>query len=133
MPHNSFKPKTPTIDQLRSSLITEINNASIVINTDDPLPIISKKALASVQYWKGIQQPVSLNKNTDYIHRITVNFLRHHHSPYNRLIMSIQNKVGFYDAKAVLRERVYNEIAYKYPALSKECYSQYTQRSYVVG
>ena len=72
--------------------------------------------------------PASINSDRSFLHRITVNFLRHRCSPYETILDRISGKVGKQEAYALLNERIFKQIAGMYPELEEECDRQLAEK-----
>jgi hypothetical protein len=64
------------------------------------------------------------------VERLAVNFLRHECTHYERWLDEFSGQVGAEDARWVIREAVYAEIARVYPYLADECRRQIERRKY---
>lgn len=64
----------------------------------------------------------------EFLARITVNYLRHALTNYERELARLYGRVGIEEAKDRLRERIYDEIARVYPQLEVECNHQLVTR-----
>jgi len=64
-----------------------------------------------------------------FLRRITVNYLRHNVSDYEAMLKSLHGKVGINDAVDLVRERVYDAIADRFPDLAGECQVQMHDRA----
>jgi hypothetical protein len=64
----------------------------------------------------------------DFLKRITVNYLRHMLTSYERELRRLHGRVGVDDAIELLREQIYDEISITYPWLSDECSAQQARR-----
>lgn len=62
--------------------------------------------------------------DTDFLNRISVNYLRHELSSYDLLLMKLFGDVGKEEAYDILNQKIYDKIAECYPALEKECQKQ---------
>lgn len=61
----------------------------------------------------------------EFLDRITVNFLRHECSEYERLLVRLFGSAGASEARSRLKSRILNEIAEVYPWLSGEADRQW--------
>jgi hypothetical protein len=61
--------------------------------------------------------------------RITVNYLRHTLTNYERQLASVYGRTGAVDARSVIRRRILDAIARAYPALKAECERQLENRA----
>lgn len=69
--------------------------------------------------------PVSrAEASQDFLHRLAVNFLRHHGTTYDGELAEYFNNVGKQDAIDAVRKHVYLQISEKYPYLRQECIQQ---------
>lgn len=73
-------------------------------------------------------QPASTNSDKEFLTRITVNFLRHRCSQYEKILDRIAGKVGKNEAYALLNERIFKQIAQMYPELTEECDRQLSEK-----
>ena len=62
--------------------------------------------------------------NSDFWDRITINWLRHQSTNYERALAELAGKPGMDDAYSVIRQRVLDLIADRYPSLADECCRQ---------
>lgn len=94
--------------QLRDKAIQNYNNWQ------------SEKALNS---WRDYDSAEPARKNSDpaFLQRISVNYLRHQGTRYDRAIEAMIGKVGNQEALSALRVRIYEAIATAYPGLTAEC------------
>jgi len=63
----------------------------------------------------------TINSGKGFLYRITVNFLRHRCSPYERRLTEIAGKVGTKEAYILLNQNIFKKIAELYPELNGEC------------
>jgi hypothetical protein len=63
--------------------------------------------------------PATIDSDPDFLHRITVNYIRHDLTDYDSLLANLYGTVGVDEAYEILRERVDDEIRYQYPYLAK--------------
>ena len=72
--------------------------------------------------------PASINSDKEFLHRITVNFLRHRCSPYETILDRISGKVGKQEAYALLNQKIFQKIAEIFPELQDECDRQLSEK-----
>lgn len=65
----------------------------------------------------------------EFLERISVNYLRHECTDYDRLLTERFGVTGVAEAQTILRQRVYTAIASAYPHLAAECARQLEERS----
>lgn len=73
-------------------------------------------------------EPATINSRLSFLRRITVNYLRHCGTDYERLLTERFGKTGVNEAIRVIRRRVYEKIAETYPDLAYECQRQWEDR-----
>ena len=76
---------------------------------------------ASRGRWEKHANP---NDDTTFLNRIIVNFLRHELSPYEEKLFEAKGRTGAPEARAIIRQKVLEAIAKKYPWLEPECKNQ---------
>lgn len=77
----------------------------------------------------GRWTPASAASDAGFLARITVNYLRHQRTTYDRDLDSFVAKQGVREASQALRRRVYQHIAAAWPALADECARQWAARA----
>lgn len=77
----------------------------------------------------GTREPASTACEVAFLHRISVNYLRHRASRYDRMLNEIAGLPGVRDAYLVLFERMMLAIAGRYPELAGECQRQLERRT----
>lgn len=73
-------------------------------------------------------QPATINSGKEFLNRITVNFLRHRCSSYERILDNIEGKVGKKEAYALLNQKIFQRITEIYPELKEECEKQLAEK-----
>ncbi len=66
----------------------------------------------------------TMDSPQSFLERITVNYIRHNLTTYDRLLNSHKGKVGKHEAIRILQGRIYDEIAKNYPNFAEECQRQ---------
>ena len=77
----------------------------------------------------GTREPASTACEVAFLHRISVNYLRHRASRYDRMLNEIAGLPGVRDAYLVLFERMMLAIAGRYPEPAGECQRQFERRT----
>jgi hypothetical protein len=94
----------------------------------DPIKNVTAKAIQSYNdLWASrekFEKRAMVNSPPDFIARISVNYLRHHCSPYEKHLLDIYGKVGAAEAYENLKDRILLKIAKAYPTLKDECFRQ---------
>lgn len=67
------------------------------------------------------------DSNKKFLHRITVNMLRHEFTNYENELCDIFGKIGVAEGYLMLKTKVLNKIAEVYPFLKNECERQKTE------
>ncbi|MDD5453930.1 MAG: hypothetical protein PHW62_00320 [Candidatus Ratteibacteria bacterium] len=75
-----------------------------------------------------IYEPASLNSDKEFLYRITVNFLRHRCSPYERKLTETAGKVGTKEAYILLNQNIFKRISHIFPELQAECDRQLEEK-----
>jgi hypothetical protein len=70
--------------------------------------------------------PSSIENET--LERWKINYLRHALTDYEHKLATVAGKVGVDDAKSMIRQKVYDVIAERYPDLAAECDRQCDER-----
>ena len=64
----------------------------------------------------------------EFLERITVNFIRHNLTAYDRALEEVAGRVGIASAVQAIRARIYSAIGESCPALADECSRQLMRR-----
>ena len=78
--------------------------------------------------WGLDSRDATPDSDPSFLARITVNYLRHKLTPYDRTLDRLAGRVGVGDACDVIRARVYEAIRVAYPWLAAECDRQEAAR-----
>ena len=74
--------------------------------------------------WSGRKKRASLSDSSEFLARISVNYLLHQLTEYDEHLDKIAGKTGAHDARTDLRSCIYSAIAGAYPHLADECLKQ---------
>lgn len=85
---------------------------------------VRKAAIDSYNSWHEGARFASHRDDPAFLDRITVNFIRHELTKYDKVLYDIMGKTGVAKAKLEIRELIFAAIEKAYPALSKECRRQ---------
>lgn len=109
-----------------SNIIDYVNNLEISIPYIIP-DLLTKKACRHYEeLWAERGESRSaVGGDIVFINRITVNYLRHECSNYEYELAAIYKKTGKGKAYDLLKSRILDAIAEKYPELKAECINQY--------
>ena len=86
----------------------------------------------SLQTYRKEPRSLPSNPSKGFLDRITVNFLRHQMTVYTPLLDATSGRYGKFEAKQLIRRRVFEEIARIYPYLAQECKKQLAQKGDVM-
>lgn len=87
-----------------------------------------KMMIAERRDWNYEYTPATPDSSPEFLERITVNYLRHNLTHYERELARVHGKVGVREAKTAIRRRVYAAISTAYPELQAECEQQMRDR-----
>jgi hypothetical protein len=74
-------------------------------------------------------EPVaSVDSDSGFLERITVNYIRHNLTSYDRLLREQAGKIGVRETGPVIKRTIFNRIAEAYPHLREECERQLAAR-----
>jgi hypothetical protein len=109
----------------RATLMRQIAEMTVSVEAL-PLPVVRRHAL-SVFNNRTEQDPASETSGV-FLERVTVNYIRHRLTTYDRHLEAEAGRVSIREAGYAIRKRVYVEIAAVYPALAAECQRQLRAR-----
>lgn len=73
--------------------------------------------------------PATPDSDLAFLERITVNYLRHQLTSYEKNLSDTFGEKGRYNAVMKIRKKVYKAIATTYPQLAKECQQQLKRKA----
>lgn len=77
--------------------------------------------------------PATPESDESFLHRITVNYLRHHFTSYERKLAGQYGKVGVRESYILISRKIFAAISDVYPGLADECQRQLRAREYNEG
>lgn len=105
--------------------------AKTLPNPDIPVYSRGKLYMLACQHYSdlwlsrgSIDKWADTRQSTDFLNRISVNYLRHVQSPYEGRLIATRGMVGASEARQIIRDRILSIIATKYPWLADECNRQ---------
>jgi hypothetical protein len=115
----------------KQKLLAELESWDIIVESK-PLGEVRRYAIDAYndhQEWlRGHREweirTASVNSDTEFLDRITVNYLRHQLSNYEDRLDLLFGKVGKEVAYQILRRKIMRAIADRYPQLEEECRRQ---------
>ena len=72
--------------------------------------------------------PADKDSDQGFLDRISVNYLRHQMSAYERQLMAVYGRVGVDEGVRIIRRKVYAAITEAYPSFGEECRRQKEKR-----
>jgi hypothetical protein len=78
--------------------------------------------------WEDWEEPATPDSSPMFLDRITVNYLRHVLTTYERELEQVWGKVGVREAYHQINAKVYAAIAHAYPCLAEECQRQLARK-----
>ena len=95
----------------------------------DPEHCVRRAAIEAYNEWHGNGDGAAKDAPAEFLERITVNFIRHNLTAYDRALEEVAGRVGIASAvqsKDLLSHR--RAIGESYPALADECSRQLMRR-----
>jgi hypothetical protein len=97
-----------------------------------PLDQLQKRAIASYNafheelLWERGQnyEKAGAQSEPAFLSRITVNYIRHSLTAYDKHLQEVAGRIGVSQAEALIRRRIYAAISATYPEYLKECQRQ---------
>lgn len=115
------------MDGRRASLLESIEALNITVPIL-PLAQVQAQAIHSYNRHHGENESASPESSPAFLQRITVNFLRHHLTPYEEQLEALYGQPGRAEAYLPLSRKIFQAIQEAYPALAGECQAQYARR-----
>jgi hypothetical protein len=115
------------IETKRDKLMSYVESINVDIPEKD-INVVRKNAIDSYNDWQFSRMDSSFfaseSSDPDFLDRITVNYLRHEMTQYERQLYMIKGKTGKVKAYSKLKRKILDAIAQVYPDLALECISQ---------
>ena len=110
----------------RQNLMELVSKASVSVEVMD-FAAAQAEAVSAYNVLHGCKEnfrPATPQSDPLFLQRITVNYLRHKHTKYDKTLKLIAGQHGKAQAYALLKNKTLQEIAVRYPQLAKECTNQ---------
>lgn len=120
------------VETKRDALIRQVRQMTVTVERI-PAAEIRRRAIESYESWNDHRDPVAPDADEGFIHRISVNFIRHELTEYDEALEEVAGRVGIGEAVSLIREMVYGAIAEAYPYLKAECIRQMERRNGSAG
>jgi hypothetical protein len=79
------------------------------------------------RHWDG--DGAAEDAPAEFLERITVNFIRHNLTAYDRALEEVAGRVGISSAVQAIRAKIYSAIGESCPVLADECSRQLMRRA----
>src|ERR1700730_8861484 len=89
---------------------------------------VSGATIDAYNEWRGEGDGAAEDAPAEFLERITVNFIRHNLTAYDRALEEVAGRVGIASAVQAIRARIYSAIGESCPALADECSRQLMRR-----
>src|ERR1700726_2684919 len=86
------------------------------------------RRLQRITKWHWDGDGTAEDAPAEFLERITVNFIRHNLTAYDRALEEVAGRVGIASAVQAIRARIYSAIGESCPALADECSRQLMRR-----
>lgn len=112
------------VETKREALLRQVGEMAVTVEMISTTEA-RRNAIALYNEWNadGVI-PATLNSSRQFLDRITVNYLRHHLTVYDKALEEVVGRVGVVDAIRLIRQKVYGAIAETYPCYAAECKRQ---------
>lgn len=105
--------------------LSEYDNIDIFVKKEDN---IVSKAIGSYNSF-NFENPIAfIDSDDDFLNRITVNYIRHNLTKYDKTVNSLFSKVGKSEVYKRFNIKIYNEISKVYPEYKNECKKQLNKK-----
>jgi len=111
-------------ERRREALLAQIEEISVEVTI---VPNVLQRAIEHYNAWNAWnphKERASVDSEPEFLERITVNFIRHELTLYDRELEAVAGKVGVRDAVDLIRCKVFDAIAEAYPEYAAECLKQ---------
>lgn len=116
------------VEKKTAALLADVDRMSVRV-TRIPLEDVRRRAIKAYndRHW-GSDMPAGMHSDSEFLDRITVNYIRHKLTRYDQALGKTAGKVGVHQAVDAIREKVYAAIAEAYPDLAEESRRQLARR-----
>jgi len=115
------------VETKRTNLLAAVESFPIDVQV---VPDVTDRAIRSYngQRQTGASRAAHPDSDAAFLRRITVNYIRHHLTVYDRALDEVAGRVGVGAAAQRIKARIYAAIAKAYPELTNECRDQMSRR-----
>jgi len=112
----------------RAALTQRVLEMQVSVETR-PEHWVRRAAIKAYNEWHWDEDGTAEDAPAEFLERITVNFIRHNLTAYDRALEEVAGRVGIASAVQAIRARIYSAIGESCPALADECSRQLMRRA----
>lgn len=117
----------------RRTLLEAVEALQIRVPVVEPAALVERACQhfnrrQAAREWDDWTAPATPDSDPAFLARITVNYLRHGLTTYERDLEQVWGKVGVREAYVQINTKVYAAIAAAYPSLAEECQRQLARK-----
>ena len=118
----------PSIDKRRNELLDKVRAEKVVLPTMRKSKLLRLAINSYNERDKNGWSVASTGDDPAFLKRIMVNYLRHERTSYDHDLWATGGEIGVWEARTLIRAKVYKAIADAYPYLVEECERQAERR-----
>ena len=115
------------VETKRAALMQQVLEMQVSVETR-PEHWVRRAAIKAYNEWHWDEDGTAEDAPAEFLERITVNFIRHNLTAYDRALEEVAGRVGIASAVQAIRAKIYSAIGESYPALADECSRQLMRR-----
>jgi hypothetical protein len=116
------------VETKRAALMQQVLEMQVSVETR-PEHWVRRAAIKAYNEWHWDEDGAAEDAPAEFLERITVNFIRHNLTAYDRALEEVAGRVGIASAVQAIRARIYSAIGESCPALADECSRQLMRRA----
>ena len=115
------------VETKRAALMQQVLEMHVSVETR-PEHWVRRAAIEAYNEWHWDGDGTAEDAPAEFLERITVNFIRHNLTAYDRALEEVAGRVGIASAVQAIRAKIYSAIGESDPALADECSRQLMRR-----
>jgi len=115
------------VETKRAALMQQVLEMHVSVETR-PEHWVRRATIEAYNEWHWDGDGAAEDAPAEFLERITVNFIRHNLTAYDRALEEVAGRVGIASAVQAIRAKIYSAIGESYPALADECSRQLMRR-----
>ena len=115
------------VETKRAALMQQVLEMHVSVETR-PEHWVRRATIEAYNEWYWDGDGTAEDAPAKFLERITVNFIRHNLTAYDRALEEVAGRVGIASAVQAIRAKIYSAIGESYPALADECSRQLMRR-----